>query len=164
MSMGNKLIKKLSRREKYILKHAKNADRIDKRVKVMQKGRGVKALMRGEQRRLDSKLGQDTVARKPIAGVVDLSVTIDRFDYDPGAGTDFGIRITFPSAALESWAAPRPGDVVKVRNGQLARRELVVIAVTDATHIRLEDVSSFTGTETLRIINVYNSSEKKSAK
>lgn len=140
MSRANQLQKKLTRREKAIQKHAKNKDRIDLAVKVMEKGRGVKALVRGEQRRYDKAFGQDMVAKKPIAGVVDLTVTIDRFDYGSG---DFGIRVTFPSAAIESWAAPQVGDVVKIRSGKFATRELAVVAVTDSTHIRLEDDPNF---------------------
>jgi hypothetical protein len=160
MSAENKTIRKLTRLEKFIQKHAKNYDRIDQRVKTMEKGRGVKSLMRGEQRRFDAAFGEDTVAKKPIPGVVDLkNISLTRAKVAPFG---FGIEVTFPSAALETWAAPQPGDVVKIRTGQLKFQELVVVGVIDATHIQLEDRPAFAGTETGAVINVYNSTEKKS--
>jgi hypothetical protein len=100
MSKGNKLVKKIKRRERSVLEAGKLWDRepkIDKRRQVLQDSPRAQRLMRKPQRRMDRSFGFDAVPGDPILEYRFSAPSLARFDYDPGAGTDYGIRMTLPN-------------------------------------------------------------------
>lgn len=165
MGKARALINKLKRREKSIKMDHNGFDRRDKQDKqeeVLAKTKGYK-LMRGIQRRLDKKWGYDSAGHEPMLSKRMKASTIERFDYDAGAPTDFGIRLTM-AAGLIADAGVQVGDIVKILHGAMKGKELKVVAVTDSTHLRLEDVSSFVGPESDKQVRFQLSAVKKSYK
>lgn len=165
MAKSRALINKLKRREKQMRMDHNGFDRRDKQDKseeILAKSKGYK-LMRGIQRRLDKKFSSDAVGHEPMLSKRMKASTIERFDYDAGAPEDFGIRLTM-AAGLIADAGVQVGDIVKMIHGALKGKELKVIAVTDSTHLRLEDVSSFVGPESDKQVRFQLSSVKKSYK
>lgn len=149
MGKALKLVNKLNRRAKQVKTKVKSFDRYDKMSRseeIMARSQKAYRLERKIQRKLDRKFGIDMVRSEPKISKRVKVATIARFDYDPGAGTDFGIRLTM-AAGLLADIGLRPGDIVRILKGALKGRYLKVIAITDSTHARLEDVSTYVGPE-----------------
>jgi hypothetical protein len=170
MSMGRKLIQKLVRRMKFVKERAGGYDRYEKADKldeVMKDSPGVYRAMVHPQRKADggakAGMGADVVMKKPRLEYKAKASTLERFDYDPGAGFDYGIRATMP-AGLIADSRVQAGDVVEVLSGAMKGMYLSVVAVTDSTHLRLEDVAAYAGPESNKYLRMQLSSEKKSYK
>lgn len=149
MGKALKLVNKLNRRAKRVKTRVKQFDRYDKMSRseeVMARSQKAYKLERKIQRRLDRKFGIDMLRQEPkISKRVKVN-TLARFDFDPGAGTDFGMRLTMASGLIADIGL-RPGDIVRVLMGSLKGKYLKVVAIVDSTHARLEDVSSFGSAE-----------------
>lgn len=162
MAIMRKLVNKLMRREKYVVKHARgNFDRRDKREEVLQASPGAYKAMRHPQRRYDRNFGYDAVGIEPRLHYL-APCTIERFDFDPGAGTDYGIKLTLSAALIEA-SGIQPGDTVEfLQDSALYGQYLKVVSLPDATSIRLEDVASFAGPESNKTVRLLLSTIKKS--
>lgn len=137
MAKARALINKLKRREKQMRQDRNGFDRRDKQDKseeILAKSKGFK-WARSQQRRLDAKLGIDTIAHEPKLSKRMNAATLERFDFGV---SDFGIRVTM-AAGLIADAGVRPNDIVKVLEGALKGLYLKVVSVVDSTHLRLED-------------------------
>ncbi len=99
MSKAKKLVNKMKRRERSVQEASKlwnSQPKTDKRGKTLQDSPRAQKAMRHTQRRMDRSFGHDAVPGDPILEYRFSVPTLARFDYDPGAGTDFGIRMTLP--------------------------------------------------------------------
>lgn len=165
MGKALKLINKLKRREKAMKADHKGFDRYDKQSQAeekLAKTKGFK-LMRSHQRRMDKKFGVDAIAQEPKLSKR-LKITIlERFDFDPGAGTDFGLRATMPASVLADIGI-RANDIIKVLQGNQKGKYLKVVSVVSTTQIRLEDVASFGSNQSNVQARVQLSDVKKSYK
>jgi len=140
MGKQAKLVKKLHRRERKVFRSQRlpDPDRRDKREELMQDSPRVLKVFRGLKRRLADMFGYDVLKHEPKL-MVDLEFsTVARFDYDLGAGTDYGLKCT-PTA---SDYGVQPGDYVLFREGDLEGLELQVVAVS-SSDFRVEDVATF---------------------
>jgi hypothetical protein len=143
------LVNKIKRRRKKIRSDASSFDRINKIdliEETMANSQKAYSLMRKVARRSDRNFGVDTINHEPQISKRNEVLTVERFDYDPGMGTDFGIRLTM-AAGLIGNIGVRPNDIVLILEGDLKGRYLKVVEVTDSTHLRLEDVASYVGPE-----------------
>lgn len=99
-----RLINKLKRRRSSLNKNRgfRQQDKIELNDEVLQRSSGAYRLIRGIERRLDSKFGKqmlpspDKVSMEKLLTISDL----DRFDFDPGGGTDYGLRLRLDLDAL----------------------------------------------------------------
>jgi len=134
-----KLVKKLHRRERKVLHSQRkpDPDSRDLREEKMQNSQRIFSLFRRIKRRLSNWFGYNMLSHKPRM-MADVIMDVGRFDYDPGAGTDYGLKCA-PSA---SDFGIQPGDYVLFREGDLKGKELKVISVASAD-FRVEDVSTF---------------------
>lgn len=153
MGKALKLVNKLNRRRKYFKTKGGGFDRKDKidqaEERMARSHKAYSALLR-PQRRLDKNLGKDMVAYEPKISKKEKITTIERFDFDPGAGTDYGIRLTMAAGVIADMHLA-VGDVVRFLNGSLKGKYLAVVSIPDSTHVRLEDVASFGGPESNKI-------------
>jgi hypothetical protein len=138
--MGKKLalVNKLKRREKQVRNAADGFDtynKMDKSEETRAKSPKAQQLARKIQRRLDRNFGVDAIGQEPKLSKRNNCATVERFDY---GGSDFGIRVTM-AAGLIADMGVRPNDIVMFLEGDLKGYFLKVIAVTDSTHLRLED-------------------------
>ena len=106
MSKEQKLINKIKRRERWVKESKKARYKVDKSQETMQASPRAYKLMRKPQRRMDSSFGYDTVANEPYLEYKMVAASLTRFDFDPGAGTDFGLKLTLPAVIA--------GDVAEV--------------------------------------------------
>lgn len=103
MAKSRKLINKMQRRQRLIREATKDAVRADKAPETMEDSPAVRKLMLAPQRRYDAKFGYDTVGQEPYIEVRAFAAMLQRVDFDPGAGTDFGIRLDLdPDTAGEA--------------------------------------------------------------
>ena len=136
-----KLVNKLARRSRSIKEAQRGKyDRENKLEATLRKSPRAYKLSRKDQRRLDSNWGADAIAQKPVISYAGLALTLDRHDYS-GMG-DFGMRLTL-AAGLEAAIGLRPIDIIRVLQGNAKGHELSVVALTDSTHIRLQDLASY---------------------
>lgn len=96
MSKGQKSIEKLKRKERKVREDAPDYVKMRKVQDVLQASPGAFKAMRGNQRRLDGEFGLQTAGAEPPLEWKVVAQTLERFDFDPGAGTDYGMRLTFP--------------------------------------------------------------------
>lgn len=164
MSKGQKSIQKVKRKERKVREHAKGYAKVPKTAENLKETPRAYQLMRKAERRMDRTFGNEVTGQKPPLEYKAVSTTIDRFDYDPGAGTDFGIRMTMP-AAIRTAAGLQPGDWVEIREelSALHGRMLQVVALTDSTHTRLDDVPSYVGPESNDAVRMLISTVKKAS-
>lgn len=100
MSKGQKLVNKMKRRERSVLEGSKKwkaQPKTDKRADTLQDSPGAQRAMRHTKGRLDRNFGHGAVQCDPKMEYRFSAPALARFDYDPGAGTDFGIRMTLPN-------------------------------------------------------------------
>lgn len=163
MAQAKKLINKMQRRQRKVREATESVVNMNKMEETMQASPGVYKVVRGQERRMDESWGYDVVKTEPMLEYKATATTTERFDYDPGAGTDFGIRLTMPAGMIAAIGV-RPGDSVEIREqgSELEGRMLTVVAVTDATHLRLDDVASYTGPESDNYCRFLVSCVKKS--
>jgi len=163
MAQAKKLINKLKRRERSVKEATEQTVNMDKLQETMTAAPGVYKAMRGTARRRDESWGYDTVQHEPMLEYKAEAATTERFDYDPGAGTDYGIRLTMAAGMIEAIGV-QAGDTVEVREqgSELEGRMLTVVAVTDSTHLRLDDVATFVGPESDNYCRFLISAVKKS--
>lgn len=109
MSREQKLINKVKRRERFVREPKKASYKVDKNQEVMQASPKAYKLMRKPQRLMDASFGYDAVGAEPYLEYKMVSTSLVRFDFDPGAGTDFGLRLTLPVSI-----AGNVGEVSKV--------------------------------------------------
>lgn len=153
MGKALKLVNKLNRRKKYLKAKGAGFDRKDKmdqaeeRMARSEKAYG--ALLR-PQRRGDRNFGRDFIAYEPKISKKEKILTVERFDFDLGAGTDYGIRLTMATGIIADMKII-VGDVVRFLNGSLKGQYLKVVAIPDSTHLRLEDVATFGSSESDKI-------------
>src|SRR3990167_4410709 len=158
-----RLVKKLFRRKrrlKMVADSFDRADKADKMEEVMAKSPRARKLLRGIQRRFDKMLGLEMIWQEPSISSR-LETTLVRFDFDPGAGTDYGIKATFSSGVI-AFHGIQPNDVIRILEGTLKGKELLVVSVPSATELRLEDVATYTGPESNVTIRANMSATKAS--
>ena len=143
MASGKKTVAKVARRAKKVKAKTKGKRQYEKTAKgskVLAKSPKAGELVRKAERRMDRSFGKDLIGQKPALGKSVMAVSVGRYDY--GAG-DYGVRLTL-AAGQNSYASAGllAGDLVKVskQGSALEGKYLKVAAVTDATHLRLEDV------------------------
>lgn len=149
MGKALKLVNKLERRSKSVKTAASSFDRYDKAGRseeVMAKSPKAYQLARKIKRKLDKKFGQNMLADEPKVSKRVKVDTLERFDFDPGAGTDFGMRLTFASGLIADIGL-QVGDIVRILHGSLKGSYLRVTALSSSTQVRLEDVASFGAAE-----------------
>lgn len=149
MGKALKLVNKLQRRRKYFKTRGAGFDRKDKmdqaEEKMARSNKAYSALIR-PQRRADRNFGIDMIQYEPKISQKEKVSTVERYDFDAGAGTDYGLRLTLPAGVIENMHLA-VGDVVRFLNGDLKGQYLKVVAIPDSTHVRLEDVASYSGPE-----------------
>lgn len=141
MGKARALVNRLKRREKKVRNDADGFDRINKmnrEEETMANSPKAYQLMRKVARRSDRNFGIDSINHEPKISKRENILTVERFDYDAGPGTDYGVRLTMAAGLIADIGA-QPGDVVFFLEGNLKGEYLKVIAVTDSTHLRLED-------------------------
>lgn len=166
MGKALKLVNKLNRRKKYFKTKVKGFDRSDKMDQAEEKmARSKKAYgaMLRPQRRADRNFGKDMIAYEPKLSKKEKILTIERFDFDPGAGTDYGMKLTMAAGIIADMKLAI-GDVVRFLNGSLKGQYLKVVAIPSSTEIRLEDVASFGASESNKIARFQLSDVKGSYK
>ena len=99
MSREKKLVNKVKRRERWVREPKKDTYKVDKNQETMQASPKAYKLMRKPQRRMDAGFGYDTVGSEPHLEYKLTASSLDRFDFDPGMGTDYGLRLTLPAIA-----------------------------------------------------------------
>ena len=146
MGKALKLVNKLNRRAKNVKAKATHQfDRFDKMSRseeTMAKSPKAYQLARKVQRRLDRNFGIDMVGQEPKVSKRMKATSLERFDFDPGAGTDYGMKLTM-GAGLIADIGLRPGDVVRVLSGTAKAKYLTVVSIVSSTVARLEDIASF---------------------
>jgi len=159
MASQKKLVNKLQRRARKVKEGTEKVVDMNKLEETMTASPGAYKAMRGVQRRLDSGWGYDAVGLEPMLEYKAAAATTERFDYGLG---DFGIRLTMAAGMIEAIGV-QPGDSVEFRQegSELEGRMLTVVAVTDSTHLRLDDVASFVGPESDNYLRFLISAQKK---
>jgi len=155
MSKGQKLVTKLKRRQRSVREATEASVGMDKRPEVMQNSPKAQGLMRGAQRRYDDSFGFNAVGHKPEVEYKVIAA-LDRFDFDPGPGEDFGMRLV-----LGEDSGAQPGDSIQILEGALEGRMLEVVSVVNSTTLRLDDVSTFVTPEASVACRVLLSGSKK---
>ena len=91
-----KLVNKLKRREKDVQSsmRGRKYPKVDKRSETLSDSPGTSKALRKSQRRLDRSFGADFCAHEPLLSQKIMVDNITRTDFDPGAGTDFGLLLT----------------------------------------------------------------------
>lgn len=160
MGKALKLVNKLKRRKKALAMDRNGFDRRDKQDQSEER-MSYKALKvaRKIQRRLDRNFGINMVADEPHLAKRVLG-DLERFDFGT---SDFGMKLTL-SAAVMSALGPRPGDIVKILEGEAKGQYLKVISVESATELRLDDMAAYVGPETGMAVRLQLSDIKKSYK
>ncbi len=149
MGKALKLVNKLNRRAKTVKTAANGFDRIDKinrSEEVMAKSPKAYQLERKIQRRLDRNFGIDMLRYEPKVSKRMKVAVLERFDFDAGPGTDYGMRLTMAAGFITDIGL-RPNDIVRILHGSAKGKYLKVISIVDSTHARLEDISSFGASE-----------------
>ena len=161
MSKAQKTIEKIRRKERLVRESAPDYVKIPKEPENLKESPRAYKLMRGAQRRMDGEFGNQTVGAEPALEYKAVATTIERFDYGV---SDFGIRMIMP-AAVRTAAGLQPGDWVEIREegSELQGRMLQVVALTDATHTRLDDVATYVGPESNDAVRMLISAQPKSA-
>lgn len=163
MSQALKVISKIKRKERKVKEAPKDVVKMHKSNMVMQGSPGVQKAVRSEQRRLDNYFGLGMVSNQLEDSSVEYNAemtTVERFDYDLGAGEDYGIKITM-SAAIKQGAGLVVGDLIQPLEGALEGRMLTVVEDSSSTEVRCEDVATFT-TESSVSVRMLLSATKKS--
>jgi hypothetical protein len=95
-------------------------DRADRKIgdkfkpaKVLADSPGAFNVVRGAQRRQNSNFAKDSLDRKKDLAWY-RTVAIARYDFDTGAGEDYGIKITFPATTETVGEGLRAGDEIKI--------------------------------------------------
>jgi hypothetical protein len=165
MSSGRKLIQKVTRRAKKVKESVRGFDqqaKTDKLDEVMKDSPGAYKAMVHPARKADGQdkagLSTDVVAKEPRLEFKLNATTLERFDY--GAG-DYGMRLTCPAGFISA-SRVKVGDVVQVLEGELKGAYLSVAAVTDSTHLRLEDKATYVGPESSVVVRFQLSTQKSS--
>lgn len=150
MGKALKLVNKLNRRRKYFKTKGAGFDRKDKidqaEERMSRSAKAYKTMLR-PQRRGDRSFGKDFISYEPKISKKEKIASLQRYDFDPGAGTDYGVRLTM-AAGLIADMKLIAGDVVRFLNGPLKGKYLKVVAIVDSTHVRLEDEPSLAVTAT----------------
>lgn len=97
MAKDRRLVNKLKRRKNYLNRNRgfDRQDKIDLNDETLARSSRAYHLMRGVERRLDRKFGIQLVP-SPDKILIEHHVIVndlDRFDFDPGAGVDYGVRL-----------------------------------------------------------------------
>lgn len=163
MSLQKKLVNKLQRRQRKVREGTRKASDMDKQDETLVASPAAFKVMRGVARRVDESFGYDAVGHEPMLEYKAEAATTERFDYDPGAGFDYGIRLTMAAGMIEAIGV-QAGDTVEVREqgSELEGRMLTVVEVTDSTHLRLDDVATYVGPESDNAMRFLLSAQKKS--
>ena len=144
-----KVVNKINRKKKDILTSSKGFDQFDKMTQAEEKSsksQGVYKLLRKIQRKLDKYFGIDAIAYEERISKRVKAVSLERFDFDLGAGVDFGMKLTM-AAGMIAAIGLRPGDIVRVLHGSIKGKYLKVVALSSATEVRLEDVATYGASE-----------------
>lgn len=158
------LMQKLSRKAKLVKKAASafgHVDKVDLSEEVMAGSPPAYKLLVKVQRKMDRSFGIDFVGKEPSIAFKLNATSLERFDYDAGAPTDFGMRLTLPAGMAEATRI-RVGDVVEVLEGSAKGKMLKVMANSSATQLRLEDIATFGALESNIIVRFELSAVKKS--
>lgn len=97
MAKQRALVNKLKRRKNYLNRNKghRRQDKVDRQDEILAGSPGVYKLMRKIDRRADRNFGIQSLPSPDgaqLESLINLD-DVDRFDFDPGAGTDFGIRM-----------------------------------------------------------------------
>lgn len=140
-----KVVNKINRKAKKVKTSVKGFDQFDKMSQAEEKSsksQGVYKLLRKIQRKLDNYFGIDAIAYEEKISKRVKATSLERFDFDLGAGFDFGMKLTLPSGMIAAIGL-RPGDIVRVLHGSIKGKYLKVVALASATEVRLEDVATY---------------------
>jgi hypothetical protein len=162
MAQAQKTIAKIKRKERKVKEAPLDAIKMHKTEEILQASPGAFKLSRGIQRRMDNYFGINMVSNMMDDQALEYSAvvtSIARFDYDAGAGEDYGLKVTLP-AAVKLGMGLTVGDLVHVREGALEGRMLTVVADSSSTEVRCEDVATFTS-ESSVAVRVLMSADKK---
>ena len=140
-----KVVNKINRKAKNIKTSSKGFDQYDKMSQAEEKSgksQGVYKLLRKIQRKLDKYFGIDGLSYDTKVSKRVKAVSLERFDFDLGAGVDFGMKLTMDVGMIASIGL-RPGDIVRVLHGSIKGSYLKVISLESSTEVRLEDVAAY---------------------
>lgn len=159
MGKALSLVNKLKRRRKNSNKNKgfRRQDKIDRKDEVLADSPGAFKYLRGIQRRLDANFGQQMA---PSAEYKPGKEILASADIELLALPD-RIEATFASAALVEAIGVQAGDVVKVLDGALKGKELLVTAVA-ADLVTLEADAALTAPETGAQLKIQISGTKTS--
>lgn len=149
MGISRALINKLKRRRKSLNPNRgfRRQDKIDRKDEVLADSPGAYKYIRGIQRRYNANFGKETIASpKKVPMEVLVQADIERIDF---GSSDFGIEMTL-AAGLIAEIGLQPGDLVTVLSETLKGVSLEVVSIESGTVVRLEDVATFTGPETVQ--------------
>lgn len=161
MAQAGKLVSKLKRRQRKIREATESVPKMDKCEEILQDSPTAQKLMRGAQRRMDQSWGYDFTGHEPALEYRAVVSSLQRQDFDPGPGLDFGLLMTFPGDLLTDTGL-QSGDSVQILSGDLEGRMLEVVEVLNSTQVRLDDVASYAAVESNVPVRMLLSAVKKS--
>lgn len=137
MARQAKLIEKTQKLLHKIRSRVPGYDKVDLRDEVLADNKKVLALVRGQQRRVDSDFGTDVVAQEPELAVDFIVSTFDRHDFD-GLG-DYGLRMVIQSGLITAFGL-LPNDKVEIKEGEYSGLTLEIVSVDESLgELRFED-------------------------
>lgn len=157
MGVGRRLIQRRHKLRDDVQDNIPKQGKANKKDEILNDSPGAYGTIRGMRRRMENDLGRDFFKKKQEAAW-QAEVTIDRFDFDPGAPVDNGIRITFSETIQQLARGARAGDEIRVLEEgsalELQRFEMVEEAnsgdvaagkcrIVDDTTLRLPDDAAF---------------------
>ena len=141
MSVGGKLIRKVTRLEKYIRKNlrGKKFDRINQIEEVMAESPGAYSVMLDAQRRYDEVFGLDVAGKEPLIAQNIIITSLVPFTFSGGIA---GIKATLGAGLIAAFGI-RPKDRIQLEEGNLKGQMLEVVSIHSSTELQLENVASF---------------------
>jgi len=150
MGKARKLIDKTSKLNIDINNRVKDRDKINKIDDVLANNLGIFKLVRGTQRRYDETFGVDYIAQEPELSFEVVAISLKRIDFDD-LNKDYGISITLPPGIISA-VGILAGDEVVFLEGSLEGRSFEVISVESTNVLRLDDVTTFSSSESNIVI------------
>jgi len=166
MGLNIKPVRRLHKLRSDVSDNVPGHEKVEKLDKTLNSSPGSYKVARGIRRRHEESFGGDALERDKPKLAWEVDATLDRFDFDAGAPTDFGIRITLPSSAQLSDRGLKAGDELRIldKGSTLKGKRFKVVSeanttnvalgkarLVSATVLRLKDVNPFTTENTIRI-------------
>lgn len=139
MATARGLLKKIAEVRRDVFTSTKgDYDKVDLREEIREDSLGASKITRTYLRGFDGSFGQGYIGDEPKVAARFEAVAFDRFDFDPGAGTDFGVRMTMAAGVLDN-KGMNPGDKVQVLEGDKEGTVYTIESIPDATTLRFVD-------------------------